>query len=109
MSDAEGESAPCTLCGRGLSDVAGGADATYLEVGHGEPSAWFNEVFCTQQHAAEWLSRPLPAGEPPEPVRESSAWRDRLVSAAFAFSVLWGLGLMLLGSYAAVRLLGGWD
>jgi hypothetical protein len=99
----------CTLCGRRLAEVAGGADATYLEVQHGEPSVWFDEVFCTQQHAAEWLSQPLPARAVHQASEVSSSWRDRLVGVAFAISALWGLGLMLLGAYAAVRLLGGWD
>ncbi|NEK94203.1 hypothetical protein GCU67_08450 [Modestobacter muralis] len=109
MDDAVEESAPCGLCGRRLIDVGGGADATFLEVTHGEPSVYVEEVFCTQQHAAEWLSRPLPARATPEPVETSSRWRDRLVAVTFAFSVLWGLGLMLLGAWAAVRLLGGWN
>ena len=103
------DSAPCALCGRRLADVDGGVDVTYLEIWHGEPRDWFDEAFCTQQHAAEWLSRPLPTPDVPEPIAASSGWRDRLVTVAFAVSLLWGLGLMLLGAYAAVRLLGGWD
>ena len=103
------ESATCAVCGRRVAEVGGGEDWLRLEVTRGdlpEDREYVDADFCTQAHAAEWLSRPLP---PPAPVvRARPGRRERWVGGAFAFCVLWGLGLMLLGAYALVRLLGGW-
>ena len=104
------EAATCAVCGRRIVDVDGGADWLYLEVTRGElPEApeYVDASFCTQAHAAEWLSRSLPSPPPSVPMR--AGWRERLFGVAFAFIAVWAVGLMLLGAYALVRLLGGWD
>lgn len=36
-------------------------------------------------------------------------WRDRLTDGLVLMLFLWAGALMLLGAYAFVRLLGGWD
>jgi hypothetical protein len=106
--DAE-EAAVCAVCGRRIVDVDGGADWLHLEITRGElPEApeYVDASFCTQAHAAEWLSRPLPPPPPPVPMRKN--WRERFLLVAFAVCATWAAGLMLLGAYALVRLLGGW-
>lgn len=107
------EASTCALCGRPIGEVDGGAGVLHLEVTHGPPAQapdYVDASFCTQAHAAEWLSRPLPQSDPLTPVGQVRAdWRERLFLAALALGALWGVGLMLLGSYALVRLLGGWD
>lgn len=70
---------------------------------------WTNPEFCSQAHAAEWLTRPLP---PPQPLQVlPRSWRDRATDGLLLVLVLflWVVALMLLGAYAFVRLLGGWD
>ena len=69
-------------------DGADGAD--YLDVD-----------FCSQEHAADWLQRPLP-----EPVRAGPfvmTWRDRI--AATGVGLLFGVvaALAVLGLWTAVR------
>ncbi len=105
-----GEAAACAVCGRRIVDVDGGADWLHLEVTRGElPEApeYVDASFCTQAHAAEWLSRPLPASPPSVPMRADR--RERLYGVAFSVCAVWAVGLMLLGAHALVRLLGGWD
>jgi hypothetical protein len=104
-----GESATCAVCGRRVAEVDEGEDWLRLEVTRGDlpdDREYVDADFCTQAHAAEGLSRPLPPPAPVVPVR--AGWRERLFGVAFAFCVLWGLGLMLPGAHALVRLLGGW-
>lgn len=100
----------CAVCDRPVAEVVGGADWLHLEVTRGDPpedAEYIDADFCTQAHAAEWLSEPLPS--PALQVRgEASRW-DRLVGLVFAFCALGAVGLMALGAYALVRLLGGWD
>jgi hypothetical protein len=104
-----GDSATCAVCGRCVAEVNGGEDWLHLDVTRGnlpEDREYVEANFCTQVHAAEWLSSPLPPPAPAVPIRAS--WRERLFGVALALCALWGLGLMLLGAYALVRLLGGW-
>ena len=96
----------CGLCG-------GPLDGEWLGVEITRPDAqgkltWMDEAFCSQDHAAAWLAEPLP---PTEAMTSTPplGWKGRVMGAA-AFLVLVGaVGLRLLGSYALVRLLGGWD
>ncbi len=94
------DAALCAACGRRWTDVDGGRGWLHLEVtrNDGADGADYLDVdFCSQQHAAEWLQRPLP-----EPVLETSfvmTPRDRLVGA--------GVGLVL-GLAAALAMLGIW-
>jgi hypothetical protein len=105
-----GEAATCALCGRRIDHVDGGAGWMHLEVTRGDSPDAFEYVdadLCTQAHAAEWLSRPLPSPPTLLPMRVDR--RERLVEVAVVLVAVWAVGLMLLGAYALVRLLGGWD
>jgi hypothetical protein len=91
--------------------VNDGADWLNIEVtrsdGHGDFD-WLEENFCSQEHAAQWLARPLPAPVAVD-LSSHSDWKDRLLSVVIVVAFGWGAALMLLGAYALVRLLGGWD
>jgi hypothetical protein len=101
----------CGLCGKSLESEADRQQGLYVEItrtdAQGNPS-WLDEVFCSQSHAAEWFTRPLP---PIEATNSAPAegWKSRAMGALVVLCFVWALGLMLLGSYAFVRLLGGWD
>jgi hypothetical protein len=103
-------SATCPVCDRPIAEVDGGADWLHLEVTRGDSPGDFEYIdadFCTQAHAAEWLSEPLPTPSPSELVPVGR--RERWLGILLAFCALWAVGLMLLGAYALVRLLGGWN
>ncbi|MBY8873554.1 hypothetical protein K7640_17095 [Micromonospora sp. PLK6-60] len=95
----------CDLCGRPL-DAEGENAWLALEVFRPE-SDYLNVSFCRQQHAAEWLRAPLPEVQPFVPTPRTR--KDRLLGWAVAALFLWAGILGLLGAYALVRLLGGWD
>ncbi|SOC50829.1 hypothetical protein SAMN05660748_3588 [Blastococcus aggregatus] len=100
----------CDLCGVAIGDVDWGADELRVEVSReedGELRFWVAD-FCTQEHAAEWLRRPLPEADDPSPGQQPSPWRDRLeTSGCFAvFAVV--LVLLALGGWTAARLLLDW-
>ncbi|RBY79407.1 hypothetical protein DQ239_07250 [Blastococcus sp. TF02-09] len=61
--------------------------------------------FCSQEHAAEWLRRPLPALSS-EPVYTVSA-RDRLVDAGLALFFGLLIALAVLGVWTAGRFVVG--
>jgi hypothetical protein len=102
------QSVNCAVCGRPVDEVDGGADQLHLEVTRADPAEFFYATFCTQAHAADWLSRPLPAPAPPAQAVKGLGL-EPLYATLFVFSAIWALGLMGLGAYALVRLLGGWD
>lgn len=104
------DSATCATCERPVVEVNRGADWTHLEVIRGDPPEdvqYLDADFCTQAHAAEWLSGPLPTPSPPASVEVPR--RERLLAWVLAFCALWAVALMVLGAYALVRLLGGWN
>ena len=95
----------CDLCGRRFDAED---EPAWLGVEIFRPEGdWMNVVFCRQEHAAEWLARPLPPVRPPGVLPRTM--KNRLVDWSIAALFLFALGLMLLGSYTLVRLLGGWD
>jgi hypothetical protein len=103
------DSASCAVCDRRVAEVDGGADWLHLEITRGDSPDDFEYIdadFCTQAHAAEWLSGPLPTPEPTASVPADR--RERFFALLLGFCVLWSVGLMGLGAYALVRLLGGW-
>jgi hypothetical protein len=105
-----GDAAACALCGRRIDEVDGGAGWMHLEITRRDPPEDFEYLdadLCTQAHAAEWLSRPLPP--PPPPISPRVDRRERLLEVGFILLAVWSLSLMLLGAYALVRLSGGWD
>lgn len=100
----------CDLCGREWHQGDPSGEWLSIEIVRGDATTdtdWINADFCSQEHASEWLKQPLPPMEPM--VVEPTTWKDRLMSGFLLLLLLWALALMLLGSYAFVRLLGGWD
>ncbi len=80
-ADVEGEATHCATCGREWREADNDREQ-WLSVeisridSQGEEH-WLYENFCSQDHAAEWLSRPLPPPEsqppytfPPETLKE---------------------------------------
>lgn len=67
---------------------------------------YLGAAFCRQEHAAEWLARPLPPVEPVELLPRD--WRDRAVDAGLLALFLWAGALMVIGSIALIRVFGGW-
>jgi hypothetical protein len=107
------EAAGCGICDRRWTEVDGGRAWIHLEVTRSDGADGYDYLwadFCTQAHAAEWLARPLPPviRGPAGPTVQTS-WSERLLTVALVLGTAWALGLMLLGSYALVDLLGGWD
>lgn len=94
----------CDLCGRAVATTREGPDGMNVEVaGKGPDGEWafWDATFCSQEHAAEWLGRPLPASpDVDHPVRQES-WPERAVSAVVVFCLLWSLGLMVIGAWTA--------
>lgn len=103
MSDPHEEQG-CTLCGKSLDEEWLSVEITRPDEQGNE--TWLHEVFCTQEHAAAWLAEPLPSIEATSP---PLGWKLRLMNAVGVLVLVWAVALMLLGSYAFVRLLGGWD
>lgn len=101
--DAEGE--VCVVCGRSRHGVEPPERWLDVEVFRADEKGVLDEQagsFCSQEHAAEWLLRPLPPipdGRPPP----AWGWRDRLVES----TVIAGFGLCaalcLLGVATAVH------
>jgi hypothetical protein len=82
----------CAFCRRRWSEVNDGSDWLNVEITGSDGRDGLDfiaEDFCSQGHAAQWLSRPLPpVAAPYDPPPRS--WKDRLVAAA------WGSGCSLL-------------
>ena len=101
---ADADAAPCALCGRPWTEVDGGRRWLHLEVtrddGGGVPD-FVDADFCSQEHAAEWLDRPLPEPQPSTPFRMSG--RERLTGAAVGLAGGGVAGLTVLGLVTAVR------
>ena len=78
----------CALCGREIGD---NDDWWNLEVTGGRPTGaarYWNETFCSQQHGAEWLGRPLPEAERSNTGITTSWWEPVLTVAVLAFVAL---------------------
>ena len=101
----------CDLCGQRCTDVDGGRSWVHLELTREQPVDdlhWWSADFCTQDHAAAWLQRPLP-----DPFRgaasgEGSTWGDRLAAAGCLGVVTLLAGLLGLGCWTAVQSLLEW-
>ena len=57
--------------------------------------------FCSQQHAADWLRRPLPEPVPATPYKMT--WRDRVAASAVGLSFGLVAALATLGLWTALR------
>lgn len=95
---------PCEVCGRPLG-IEGEDKWLAIEIQR-EDSSLLNVNFCMQEHAAEWMSRPLPAGEPLQ--IHPRTWGERLVDGLFLAVCVIAAAVMLLGVYTVVRWMGAW-
>jgi hypothetical protein len=93
----------CDHCGQPCTDVDGGRDFVHLEVTRERPvdgTHWWEVDFCSQEHAAAWLSEPLPERNPGEGTT-AAAWENALgIAVVLAFVGIFGLGV-----WTAIRLL----
>lgn len=92
----------CAVCGRPWTDVDDGDNWLHLEVTrHDELDHldFLDADFCCQEHAADWLRRPLPA--PASEPAHTVTWRDRLVDVGLALLVGLLVALALLGLWTA--------
>jgi hypothetical protein len=94
------DASDCAVCGRPWTEVDDGLGWLHLEVTRHDESDrpdFLDADFCSQEHAAEWLRRPLPApaSGPLHPV----TLRDKLVDMGF---------VVLLGLLIVFTLLGVW-
>jgi hypothetical protein len=62
--------------------------------------------FCSQQHATEWLSRPLPVPADADAVQPpATGWGERAALTGCALVALLTLLLLVVGSWTTVGLL----
>ena len=94
------DASDCAVCGRPWTEVDEGSRWLHLEVTRHDESDrldFLDADFCSQEHAAEWLRRPLPAPASAPPYTVSV--RDRFEE--------WGVGL-LFGLVVSLAVLGLW-
>ena len=72
----------------------------------GELRFWVGD-FWTQEHAAEWLRRPLPPATSPAPDPGCTTWRDRLADVGWFLACAYVLVLLLVGSWSVAQYVGG--
>lgn len=102
------DASDCAVCGHPWTDVDGGSTWLHLEVTRHDDSDrldFLDADFCSQEHAAEWLRRPLPA--PATEVLHTVTFRERLVDVGFALLIGLLLALALLGLWTAGRFVVG--
>lgn len=98
--------AACTLCGVADADESGPSAWIAVEVSGTDDdgcSWWIYEYFCTQAHAAEWLTRPLVHPYPSPPFVMTT--RDRVVGGGLAIGAGLACGLAGLGALTAIKFL----
>ena len=100
------DASDCAKCGRRWTDVDDGSHWLHLEVTRSDELNrldFLDADFCSQEHAAEWLRRPLPAPAS-EPLHTVTS-RDRLVDIAFVLIIGLLIALAVLGLWTAGRFL----
>ncbi|WP_139206352.1 hypothetical protein [Blastococcus sp. DSM 46786] len=100
------DAAACATCGRPWTDVDDGRGWVHLEVTRSDEVDGLRFVdadFCSQEHAAQWLARPLPDPAPPAPY--ATTWRDHLAVAWVVLLLLLVAALTGLGVWTAGRFL----
>lgn len=98
----------CAVCGRSWTEVDDGSGWLHLEVTRSDEldRLDFRDAdFCSQEHAAEWLRRPLPA--PASGPLHTVTLRDQLVDIGLAFVLVLLVGLAALGLWTTGRFLVG--
>jgi hypothetical protein len=108
--EATGVAITCALCEQRCTEVDGGRGWFHLEVTREEPVDdlhWWEVDFCSQAHAAEWFSRPLPSPSSGSGDVSETTWSDRLAMAGcFAVFVLLAV-LSVVGTWTAGRFVAG--
>jgi hypothetical protein len=94
----------CEHCGR-PADIEGDDRWLTIEIDRDKVLPLYVN-FCKQDHAVDWLSQPLPPGEPT--VEPPSTTKDRLIDGLLLAVPVVVLALVLLGLYTVVRWLAGW-
>ena len=98
----------CDLCGRAVRATSDGPEGMTVEVaGRGPDGEWsfWDGGFCSQEHAADWLARPLPSPPGVADALQQDGWWERAMPWVFGFCVLWSLALMGVGAWTAVQFL----
>ena len=96
----------CAVCGQPWTEVDGGRTWLHLEVTRSDElhrPDFLDADFCSQEHAAEWLRRPLPT--PASAPLRTVTTRDRLVDIGLALRVALVVALALLGLWTLGRFL----
>ena len=99
-----GDASDCAVCRRPWTDVDDGSNWLHLEVTrHDELNRldFLDVDFCSQEHAAEWLRRPLPA--PASGPLHTVTTRDRLADIGLALVFALVVALALLGLWTTGR------
>ena len=68
----------CEFCGQPCDDGDGRLEELRMQLTRGDDGDvlyWAGD-FCSQEHAAEWLSRPLPDALTPSPAPGPTTWGD---------------------------------
>jgi hypothetical protein len=99
------EAEDCAVCGRprsGVEPKERWLDVDIYRVDDDDLLDERSEGFCSQEHAAEWLLRPLPPVARGRPAHRWG-WRDRLATAGVASVFGLVAATCLLGIVTAVR------
>ncbi|MBJ7452747.1 MAG: hypothetical protein JHC71_11780 [Blastococcus sp.] len=102
------DASDCAVCGQPWTEVDDGIRWLHLEVTRHDESDrldFLDADFCSQEHAAEWLRRPLPAPAS-EPLHTVTS-RDRLVDMGFVLLIGLLIALAVLGLWTAGRFVVG--
>lgn len=104
MADTDDELESCTYCGATVPDDGWvGLEVQRPVDVPGRDDRWVDYdggTFCSQDHAALWLARPLPPPQPPTVLKDESV--DWFIVALGALAVV-VLGLACVGLWAIGR------
>lgn len=104
---ADDESVPCHVCGATFDpDQQGDRTWLFVEVERLHGPGYWQAVFCSEAHAAQWFGPPMP---PPDVVTGAPALRsplgrflDALVLPAVILAVIATIALAVLGAVSVL-------
>jgi len=102
------DASDCAVCGQPWTEVDEGSRWLHLEVTRHDDSDrpdFLDVDFCSQEHAAEWLRRPLPA--PATAPLYTVTRRDQLVDIGVVLLLVLVVALAALGLWTAGRFVVG--
>ena len=103
MSADQEPPASCAECGRDMPVEGGDGVAISLDVWTADDDDYRYASFCSQQHASDWLAKPLPPIARPPAVDEPLS--DKLMAAGCVGGLVGVVGLAGYGLVTLVRLL----